>query len=116
AQLAAFREDERVVDMDSSSAIEFHQSKIPDQIFAALSLGVRDYCRKCNFHSVVVGLSGGVDSGVTAVIAADALGPENVTGVAIPSPYSLRGSIEDARAFARNLGIKFLEIRITDQL
>ena len=114
AQLAAFREDERVVDTDSTSAIEFHQGKIPEQIFAALSLGLRDYCRKCNFHSVVIGLSGGVDSAVTAVIAADALGAENVTGVSMPSPYSSRGSIEDARALARNLGIKFLEIAITD--
>jgi len=114
AQLAAFREDERVVDTDSTSAIEFHEGKIPEQIFAALSLGLRDYCRKCNFHSVVVGLSGGVDSAVTAVIAVDALGPENVTGVSMPSPYSSRGSIEDGRALARNLGIKFLEIPITD--
>ena len=104
----------RVVDTDSTSAIEFHEGKIPEQIFAALSLGLRDYCRKCNFHSVVVGLSGGVDSAVTAVIAVDALGAENVTGVSMPSPYSSRGSIEDARALARNLGIKFLEIPITD--
>ncbi len=114
AQLAAFREDERVVDTDSTSTIEFHQGKIPEQIFAALSLGLRDYCRKCNFHSVVVGLSGGIDSAVTAVIAADALGAENVTGVSMPSPYSSRGSIEDARALAHNLGIKFVEIPITD--
>jgi NAD+ synthase (glutamine-hydrolysing) len=114
AQLAGFREDERVVDTDSSSAIEFHHGKIPEQIFAALSLGLRDYCRKCNFHSVVIGLSGGVDSAVSAVIAADALGAENVTGVSMPSPYSSRGSVEDARALARNLGIKFLEIPITD--
>ena len=114
AQLAAFREDERVVDTDSTSAIEFHQGKIPEQIFAALSLGLRDYCRKCNFHSVVVGLSGGIDSAVTAVIASEALGAENVTGVSMPSPYSSRGSIEDGRALARNLGIKFLEIPITD--
>jgi NAD+ synthase (glutamine-hydrolysing) len=114
AQLAAFREEERIVDTDSSSAIEFHEGKVPEQIFAALSLGLRDYCRKCHFQSVVVGLSGGVDSAVTAVIAADALGPENVTGVSMPSPYSSRGSIVDARALARNLGIKFLEIPITD--
>ena len=114
AQLAAFREDERVIDTDSTSATEFHQGKIPEQIFAALSLGLRDYCHKCNFQSLVVGLSGGVDSAVTAVIAADALGPENVTGVSMPSPYSSRGSIEDARALARNLGIKYLEIPITD--
>ncbi len=114
AQLAAFHEDEQVVDTDSTSAIEFHQGKIPEQIFAALSLGLCDYCRKCNFYSVVVGLSGGVDSAVTAVIAADALGAENVTGVSMPSPYSSRGSIEDAHALAHNLGIKFLEISITE--
>jgi len=114
AQLAAFREDERVVDTDSTSTIEFHEGKTPEQIFAALSLGLCDYCRKCNFHSVVIGLSGGVDSAVTAVIAADALGAENVTGVSMPSPYSSRGSIEDARALARNLGITFVEIPITD--
>jgi NAD+ synthase (glutamine-hydrolysing) len=114
AQLAAFREDEKVVDTESSSTIEFRESKTSELLFAALSLGVRDYFRKCNFHSAVIGLSGGVDSAVTAVIAVDALGAENVTGVSMPSPYSSRGSIEDARALARNLGIKFLEIPITD--
>src|SRR5213083_2025997 len=114
AQLTAFGEDERVIDTDSSSAIEFHEGKIPEQIFATLSLGLRDYCRKCNFHSVVVGLSGGIDSAVTAVIAANALVADNVTGVSMPSPYSSRGSIEDARALARNLGIKFVEIPITE--
>ena len=114
AQLAAFREDERVVDTDLSSTIEFHEGKTQEQIFAALSLGVRDYCRKCNFRSAVIGLSGGVDSAVTAVIAADALGAGNVTGVCMPSPYSSRGSIEDARLLARNLGIKLFEIPITD--
>ncbi len=110
AQLAAFREDEKVVDTDSTETIEFREAKTPEQLFAALSLGLRDYCRKCNFRSAVVGLSGGIDSAVTAVIAADALGAENVTGVSMPSPYSSRGSIDDARALARNLGIKFLEI------
>src|SRR6266498_3706012 len=114
AQLAAFREDEKVVDTDSAATIEFHEGKTPKELFAALSLGVRDYFRKCNFHSAVVGLSGGVDSAVTAVIAVDALGAENVTGVSMPSPYSSRGSIDDARALARNLGIKFLDIPITD--
>src|SRR6266513_806021 len=117
AQLAAFREDERAVDTDSSSAIEFHEGPAGagfEELFAALSLGVRDYFRKCGFHSAVVGLSGGVDSAVTAVIAVDALGAENVTGVSMPSPYSSRGSIDDARALARNLGIKFFEIPLTD--
>jgi len=114
AQLAAFREDEKIVDTDSAAAIEFHEGKTPEQLFAALSLGVRDYFRKCNFHSAVIGLSGGVDSAVTAVIAVDALGAQNVTGVSMPSPYSSRGSIDDARALAHNLGMKFLEIPITD--
>src|SRR6266496_2306137 len=95
-------EDEKVVDTDSTATIEFREGKPPQELFAALSLGVRDYFRKCNFHSAVVGLSGGVDSAVTAVIAVDALGAENVTGVSMPSPYSSRGSIDDARALARN--------------
>src|SRR5438445_196243 len=114
AQLAAFREDERVVDTNSTRTVAFHEGKAAEQLFAALSLGLRDYCRKCNFCSAVLGLSGGIDSAVTAAIAADALGAENVTGVSMPSPYSSRGSIDDARALARNLGIKFLEIPITD--
>jgi NAD+ synthase (glutamine-hydrolysing) len=114
AELAAFREDEKVIDSDSIAAIEFHEGKTPEQLFAALSLGVRDYFRKCNFHSAVIGLSGGIDSAVTAVIGVDALGAENVTGVSMPSPYSSRGSIDDARTLAHNLGIKFLEIPIAD--
>src|SRR5438046_3246126 len=114
AQLGAFHEDEAVVDTDSTAAIEFREGKTREVLFAALSIGVRDYFRKCNFHSAVVGLSGGVDSAVTAVIAVDALGAENVTGVSMPSPYSSRGSIDDALALAHKLGIKILEIPITD--
>jgi NAD+ synthetase len=113
AQLAAFREEEVVIDTEAASVIEFHEGKTPEVIFAALSLGVRDYFRKCGFRSAVLGLSGGVDSAVAAVIAADALGPENVTGVSMPSPYSSRGSIDDALALASNLGIKCLQIPIT---
>src|SRR5437867_1251981 len=113
ARLAGFREDEKIVDTDSIATIEFWEGKPVEELFAALSLGVRDYFRKCNFHSAVVGLSGGVDSAVTAVIAVDALGAENVVGVSMPSPYSSRASIDDARALARNLGTKFLEIPIT---
>jgi NAD+ synthase (glutamine-hydrolysing) len=114
AQLAAFREDEKIVDTNSIDAIEFREAKTEEQLLAALSLGLRDYCRKCNFRSAVVGLSGGVDSAVTAVIAVHALGAENVTGVSMPSPYSSRGSIDDARGLARNLGIKFVEIPIAE--
>ena len=114
AHLAAFREDEKIVDTNSTLAIPFHEGKMPEQLFAALSLGLGDYCRKCNFRSAVVGLSGGIDSAVCAVIAADTLGPENVTGVSMPSPYSSPGSIDDARSLARNLGLKFLEIPIRE--
>jgi NAD+ synthetase len=114
AQLASFREDEKVVDTDSTEPIEFHEGNVPEQLFAALSLGVRDYFRKSGFHSAVVGLSGGVDSAVTAVIAVEALGAENAIGVSMPSPFSSRGSIDDARSIARNLGIRLLEIPITE--
>lgn len=114
AQLPGFREEEAIVDTDATSVIEFREGKTTEELFAALSLGVRDYLRKCNFKSAVLGLSGGVDSAVVAVIAVDALGAENVIGVSMPSPYSSRGSIDDALALARNLGIKCLEIPITN--
>ncbi len=76
-------------------------------VYAALVLGTRDYMRKCGFQQAIIGLSGGIDSALTAVIAADAIGPENVIGVGMPGPYSSQGSIEDARALAENLGIRF---------
>jgi NAD+ synthetase len=113
AQLAPFREDEAVIDTETASVAKFNEGKTPEVLFSALSLGVRDYFRKCGFRSAVLGLSGGVDSAVAAVIAADALGPENVIGVSMPSPYSSRGSVDDAVALARNLGIKCLQIPIT---
>lgn len=75
--------------------------------YAALVLGTRDYVRKCGFQKVVLGLSGGVDSALTAAIAVDALGKENVIGVGMPGPYSSPGSIDDAAALAKNLGIRF---------
>lgn len=82
--------------------------------YAALVLGTRDYVRKCGFNRAIVGLSGGIDSALTACIATDALGPQNVIGVGMPGPYSSRGSIDDARSLAENLGIRFELIRITD--
>ena len=114
AQLASFQEQEAIIDTDTASVIEFREGKTAEELFSALSLGLRDYLRKCNFKSAVLGLSGGVDSAVVAVIAVDALGAENVIGVSMPSPYSSRGSIDDALALARNLGIKCLEIPITN--
>ncbi len=76
-------------------------------LFLALSLGVRDYVRKCGFKSVLLGLSGGIDSALITVIAADALGAENVLGVAMPARYSSAGSLTDAEKLARRLGIRF---------
>ena len=76
-------------------------------LFAALSLGIRDYVRKCGFKSVLLGLSGGIDSALIAVLAAEALGAENVLGVAMPARYSSSGSLTDAAQLARNLGIRY---------
>jgi NAD+ synthase (glutamine-hydrolysing) len=82
--------------------------------YEALVLGTRDYVRKCGFRQVIVGLSGGIDSALTAAIAADAVGPENVIGVGMPGPYSSQGSIDDARELAKNLGIRFELLCITE--
>jgi NAD+ synthetase len=75
--------------------------------YRALVMGVRDYARKCGFSRVVIGLSGGIDSALTATIAADALGPERVLGVSMPTRYSSEGSLTDARVLAQNLGIGY---------
>jgi NAD+ synthase (glutamine-hydrolysing) len=85
---------------------------VAEEVLRALVLGVRDYVRKCGFRTAVVGLSGGIDSALTACIAAEALGPENVLGLAMPSRYSSGHSREDAAALARNVGIRFQEISI----
>jgi NAD+ synthase (glutamine-hydrolysing) len=113
AQLKSFCEDEAIVDTETRSSIEFHEGKTAAELFAALSLGLRDYVHKCGFKSVVLGLSGGVDSAVVAAVAVDALGAENVVGVSMPSQYSSPGSISDALALAKNLGVKCLQIPIT---
>ena len=103
-----FAEDVFVADMEASGGeptVEFGSREA--QIFSALSLGVGDYVRKCGFTSVIVGLSGGIDSALTAVLATDALGKENVLGVAMPARYSSEGSLVDAEAVAGSLGIRF---------
>ena len=83
-------------------------------ILKGLVMGTRDYVRKCGFQKVLVGLSGGLDSSLVAVIARDAVGPDNVTGVSMPSPYTSEMSREDARKLAQNLNIHFKEIPIHD--
>ena len=84
-----------------------------EELYRALVLGTGDYVRKCGFTQAVLGLSGGIDSAVTAAIAVEALGPENVLGVLMPSPYSSRGSIDDALELAENLGIDTYTIPIS---
>ncbi|MBI3600452.1 MAG: NAD+ synthase [Nitrospinae bacterium] len=83
------------------------------EIYSALVIGTRDYVRKNGFSKVVVGLSGGIDSALTAVIAVDALGKDNVIGVSMPSPFSSVGSIVDAEDLSKNLGIRFIKISIS---
>jgi NAD+ synthetase len=112
AQLQSFREEEAIIDTEARSTIEFREEKPAAELFAALSLGVRDYLQKCNFKSAVLGLSGGIDSALVAAIAVDALGPANVVGVSMPSQYSSAGSVADALTLANNLGIKCLQIPI----
>jgi NAD+ synthase (glutamine-hydrolysing) len=82
-------------------------------LFTALVTGLRDYAAKCGFSSAVLGLSGGIDSSLTAAIAAEALGPSNVLGVLMSSPYTSDASVEDAGTLARNLGIEVKSVPIT---
>jgi NAD+ synthase (glutamine-hydrolysing) len=84
------------------------------EVYQALVLGTGDYVRKNGFRKVVIGLSGGIDSSLTAAVAVDALGPENVMGVAMPSRFSSEGSLRDARELAENLGINLLTIPIEE--
>ncbi len=111
---AAFAEDLVLVDLDSPVAIQPEPVKPAAALHDALVLGLRDYTRKCGFKSVVLGLSGGIDSAVTACLAVAALGAENVMGVSMPSQFSSRGSIDDARDLAHNLGIRWETIVIQD--
>jgi NAD+ synthetase len=103
-----FAEDVFVADMDSSSPLpKTGWPAREQQIFSALSLGIRDYVHKCGFKSVIVGLSGGIDSALVAVLAADALGADKVLGVSMPARYSSKGSLSDAEVLAKNLGIRY---------
>ncbi len=114
ARLASFKEEARVVDGLASSTCPWTEASESEEVFSALSLGLKDYLAKCGFKSAVLGLSGGIDSAVCACIAVDALGRENVLGVSMPTRFSSRGSIDDALALAGNLGIRCLEIPIQD--
>ena len=105
ASLAAFEEEVAVRNADQPRN-QFVEQSPEEEIYRALVLGVRDYFLKCGFKTAVLGLSGGIDSAVTAVIAVEALGRENVAAVSMPSQYSSQGSLDDAAALADNLRIQ----------
>ena len=115
AQGKSFEEDLILFDSDALTG-ETHEQITGEEasIYAALVLGTRDYIGKCGFRKAIVGLSGGIDSALTAAIAVDAIGRENVVGVGMPSEYSSEGSITDARALAERLGIRFEVLPISD--
>jgi NAD+ synthase (glutamine-hydrolysing) len=110
----SFQEVVQKIDTGRSGTVGLYspQNKI-ESIHAALVLGIRDYLRKCGFSRAIVGLSGGIDSALTCCLAKEAIGGENVLAVSMPSPYSSKGSIEDSRKLAANIGIGFKVIPIT---
>lgn len=113
ARAVAFDEDLLIANLHGPISSQLRPyPKDSESVFGALVLGTRDYVRKCGFHEVVVGLSGGIDSALTACVAAEALGPDKVHGVAMPSRYSSDHSQSDAAALAKNLGIEFQSIEI----
>jgi NAD+ synthase/NAD+ synthase (glutamine-hydrolysing) len=116
ASAASFEEDLVLVDTKTLAG-DHHETYADecDAAYQALALGTRDYISKCGFERVIIGLSGGIDSSLTAAIAVDAVGKENVLGVGMPGPYSSEHSVTDARDMARNLGIRFELIPIGDQ-
>lgn len=108
ASAASFEEDLVLVDIDTGSGDQRESfNEECEAVYQALVLGTRDYIHKCGFRSVLIGLSGGIDSSLTAAIAVEAVGAENVTGVGMPGPYSSDHSVFDAREMAERLGIRF---------
>jgi len=114
SQFGGFADECRVVDVFAGGDTENLRTGDAEQLYDALVLGLRDYVHKCGFSTVCLGLSGGIDSALTAVIAADALGPENVHGLTMPSPYSSRGSVDDSFDLAKKLGIRCDEVPISE--
>jgi NAD+ synthetase len=113
AQAASFEEDLLLLDPFNAPVLPVLEDDDTAAAYRALVLGTRDYVRKCGFSKALVGLSGGIDSALVAAIATEALGAENVIAVGMPSPYSSKGSIDDSRQLAENLGIRFEVIGIS---
>ena len=115
ARACGFAEDLIMADpADGVGTIAEDDFTPESEIWRALVLGTRDYVHKCGFSGVLLGLSGGIDSSLVAAIAADALGPQNVLGVLMPSPYTSQASLQDANALAQNLGLRTITLPITD--
>ena len=113
ARAKQFEEDLLVWDLDADAEQRLEQPLSDvDEVYAALTLGLRDYVRKNGFERAVLGLSGGIDSALVALLAADALGPERVTCVVMPSPHSSAETQGDARALANNLGTELVDLPI----
>ena len=112
--LCPFVEQVRVVGESVTDLEETTPEQEVSEIVGAIVLGIRDYFRKCSIEKAVIGLSGGIDSAVTALLAVEALGAQNVCGVGMPGPYSSDGSVEDARELADRLGIEFELISIVE--
>lgn len=111
----AFQEHTETVDMAKLPPVfEYQPPTVEASAYEALTLGIKDYMDKCGFKTAVLGLSGGVDSALTCCLAANALGPENVHAVYMPSPFSAKASGEDAEALAHHLGVHFSVIPIND--
>lgn len=111
----SFAEDLVLVDLETKAGDNHSDLLDEDEaVYRALVLGTRDYIRKCGFRKVLIGLSGGIDSSLTAAIAVDAVGKENVIGVGMPGPYSSEHSVSDARSMAERLDIQFHLISIND--
>jgi NAD+ synthase (glutamine-hydrolysing) len=114
AVFPSFAERVQTIDTECADPAECYRPQpLIESVHQALVLGIRDYLSKTGFRQVVLGLSGGIDSALTCALAAAALGPENVAGVTMPAPYSSSGSVEDSRRLARNLGVRLLEIPIS---
>ncbi|MBU1086255.1 MAG: NAD+ synthase [Candidatus Omnitrophica bacterium] len=115
AKAKAFAEDIMICDLSTDLAkLKTHECLPEAEAWKALVLGTHDYVEKCGFKKVVLGLSGGIDSALTAAIAVEALGADNVLGVLLPSPYSSKGSIDDSLKLADNLGIKTITLPIQE--
>ncbi|HVO32263.1 MAG TPA: NAD+ synthase [Elusimicrobiota bacterium] len=113
AQAKSFAEDLVIVDSGTAGTKTWHEDSDIHQVRDALILGLRDYVRKCSFSKVVLGLSGGIDSAVTAALAVEALGRDHVMGVSMPSPFSSAGSVIDSQKLSKALGIKMLSLPIS---